>query len=135
MDRQGSGIGRGPVGSLGEAAESALQEYERNIRNRGLNHREEAVLRTGCGCQQIVSMPSPFIPVFKVTMPIPQPHTGRSISPMYTGDATYIVRRFRYDGQRDPMGRVIMNEILPYENWEEKYENLHRQVYGMDTGL
>lgn len=134
MDRQGSGIGRGPVGSLGEAAEGAFQEYDRNIRNRGLNHREEAVLRTACGCEKVISAPPPFDDM-SVTMRQLPPHTGPSTSPMWTGDATYLVRRFRYVGNRDNVGRMVMDEILPDADYERKYNDLHRQVYGMDTGL
>lgn len=90
--------------------------------------RDEAVLRTACGCEKIVSVPDESR-IHQVRIQVDPPLELKA-------DVTYHIRRFIWEGQMDHWGRRIFQErIVKEEPWEQRYRELYHDVYGMDKGL
>lgn len=95
--------------------------------------RDEVVLRTACGCEKIVSMPRESH-IHQQLMQIDRDPPQHNID--WSGNVTYQVRRFIYEGQQDTHGRRVFQErIERQEPWEQRYKDLYNDVYGMDKGL
>lgn len=105
---------------------------EDDYRYRGLNIRDEVILRTACGCEKLMSVPERD-PECQVRIVVDEPTPAGAA---FRSDAIYMLRRFRYRGERDRTGRRIMDEVVdaPYP-WKARYEKLYNDVYGVDTGL
>lgn len=99
--------------------------------------RDEAILRTACGCEKIVSAPNNGWDMTQTAI-----HAGRNVAVKPTedwlsGDATYRIRRFRFEGEFDRMNRRIFQEVINPDDrdWKAEYQKLYEAVYGMDKGL
>ena len=100
-----------------------------NVMFGGSNILEEIVLRTACGCEKIVSIDMRGA---SIRVPI---HIGNDPGDPMMGN--FMVRDFESWSDRDPQGRPIYHEIVrDYSiSWRAKYEELYKDVYGMDAGL
>lgn len=108
-----------------------IEADRRYVYDYGPRIRDEVVLRTACGCEKIVSTPNSGS-VISVSIRVGP--TGTRWDP--TEDATCMIRRFIFEGQQDPHGRLVYEErVYAQEPWEQRYRELYHDVYGMDKGL
>lgn len=99
--------------------------------------RDEAVLRTACGCTKIISVPAEtriHSQLLQVDPPLAleRPWTEYDLA----ANATYTLRRFIYEGGHDSEGRRVFQERVERQGpWEQRYRELYNEVYGTDKGL
>jgi hypothetical protein len=112
-----------------------LQDADQRYQETRPRFRDEAIIRTACGCEKIVAIPlESHIHQSSLTLdPVPLNSDGP-----IDGRATtrFLIRRFVFEGQFDRDGRRVFHERVEHtEDWKSKYLDLYREVYGMDTGL
>jgi len=94
--------------------------------------RDEAVIRTACGCQKIVSIPTQIrVHQSTVCMDASSVSTGAQTSTQ----ARYMTRRFTFNGMLDVEGRRIFEEWVDPEDWKGLYQQLYKDIYEVDRGL
>lgn len=100
--------------------------------------RDEVLLRTACGCEKVISH---FTHGFQsdrvqVSIPVDPPEMSGTFS---RTNADYTIRRFHYHGRLDREGRRIYQEVVSRrddtEDWKYLYQELYKDVYGVDKGL
>ena len=100
--------------------------------------RDEVVLRTACGCEKILLAPvGQHVIRVRLTNDVPLRAAMREAVP--DTRTRSLIRQFVNDrGWTDPSGRPVFCEWLEQsetEDWKHRYQELYREVYGMDIGL